>query len=136
MDLTQDNINNDEYEKILAKYNELEKKSLLYKLKRWEIALMKKLRTIISKFNFFKDYNIEKQNEELNEKIKKEMEELNKETKKIEQEKEESIKKLEIEKQNLIKANDQKYVEILDYLNTIKNDKDKLIEFLNKKNLF
>ena len=54
----------------------------------------------------------------------------------IEKEKEESIQKLEAEKQNSIKANDKKYDEILEYLNSIKNDKEKLIEFLNGKNLF
>ena len=76
------------------------------------------------------------QDEELNENIKKEMEIFELEKKMIEKEKEESIQKLEAEKQNSIKANDKKYDEILEYLNSIKNDKEKLIEFLNGKNLF
>ena len=99
---------------------------------------MQKLGDIISHFKLFKEHKdeIKKQNDELNENIKKEMEILESEKKLIEREKEESIKKLENEKQNAIKANDEKYDEILSYLNSIKNDKDKLIEFLNSKNIF
>lgn len=136
-----DNINNmkeEEFKSIEEQYNKLKEKSLLYKLKRWEKILMQKLGNIISRFKLFKDYKdeIKKQNDELNENIKKEMEILEVDKKMIELEKEESINKLENEKQNAIKANDQKYGEILSYLNSIKNDRDKLIEFLNSKNIF
>jgi hypothetical protein len=98
---------------------------------------MNKLEKILHKFKLLKDYKEEfkKQNDEINENIKREMESLEVEKKLIEKEKEESIKKLEIEKQNSIKANDKKYEEILAYLNSIKNDREKLIEFLNSKNL-
>ncbi len=133
-----DNIQNDEeYQKIENEYNKLKEKNLLYKLKRWEKILMNKLGKILDKFKLFKDYKeeIKKQNDEINENIKREMESLEVEKKLIEKEKEESIKKLEIEKQNSIKANDKKYEEILAYLNSIKNDREKLIEFLNSKNL-
>lgn len=131
-------INDQEYKSIQDEYNKLKEKSLLYKLKRWEKILLQKLGNIISHFKHFNEYKeeIKKQNDELNEKIKKEMEILETEKKLIEQEKEESIKKLENEKQNAIKANDKKYDEILTYLNSIKNDRDKLIEFLNSKNIF
>lgn len=133
-----DNIQNDEeYQKIENEYNKLKEKNLLYKLKRWEKILMNKLEKILHKFKLLKDYKeeIKKQNDEINENIKREMESLEVEKKLIEKEKEESIKKLEIEKQNSIKANDKKYEEILAYLNSIKNDREKLIEFLNSKNL-
>ena len=133
-----DNIQNDEeYQKIENEYNKLKEKNLLYTLKRWEKILMNKLGKILHKFKLLKDYKeeIKKQNDEINENIKREMESLEVEKKLIEKEKEESIKKLEIEKQNSIKANDKKYDEILEYLNSIKNDKEKLIEFLNGKNL-
>jgi hypothetical protein len=133
-----DNIQNDEeYQKIENEYNKLKEKNLLYKLKRWEKILMNKLGKILDKFKLLKDYKeeIKKQNDEINENIKREMESLEVEKKLIEKEKEESIKKLEIEKQNSIKANDKKYEEILAYLNSIKNDREKLIEFLNSKNL-
>ena len=133
-----DNIQNDEeYQKIENEYNKLKEKNLLYTLKRWEKILMNKLGKILDKFKLLKDYKeeIKKQNDEINENIKREMESLEVEKKLIEKEKEESIKKLEIEKQNSIKANDKKYEEILAYLNSIKNDREKLIEFLNSKNL-
>jgi hypothetical protein len=136
-----DNINNmkeEEFKSIEEQYNKLKEKSLLYKLKRWEKILMQKLGNIISRFKLFKDYKdeIKKQNDELNENIKKEMEILEVDKKMIELEKEESINKLENEKQSAIKANDEKYGEILSYLNSIKNDRDKLIEFLQNKNYF
>ena len=133
-----DNIKDEDYKSFLDEYNKLKEKSLLYKLKRWEKIMMQKLGDIISHFKLFKEHKdeIKKQNDELNENIKKEMEILESEKKLIEREKEESIKKLENEKQNAIKANDEKYNEILSYLNSIKNDKDKLIEFLNSKNIF
>ena len=136
-----DNINNmkeEEFKSIEEQYNKLKEKSLLYKLKRWEKILMQKLGNIISRFKLFKDYKdeIKKQNDELNENIKKEMKIFEADKKMIELEKEESINKLENEKQSAIKANDGKYGEILSYLNSIKNDRDKLIEFLNSKNIF
>ena len=136
-----DNINNmkeEEFKSIEEQYNKLKEKSLLYKLKRWEKILMQKLGNIISRFKLFKDYKdeIKKQNDELNENIKKEMEILEVDKKMIELEKEESINKLENEKQSAIKANDEKYGENLSYLNSIKNDRDKLIEFLNSNNIF
>jgi len=136
-----DNINNmkeEEFKSIEEQYNKLKEKSLLYKLKRWEKILMQKLGNIISRFKLFKDYKdeIKKQNDELNENIKKEMKIFEADKKMIELEKEESINKLENEKQSAIKANDEKYGEILSYLNSIKNDRDKLIEFLNSNNIF
>ena len=136
-----DNVNNikeEEYKKIQDEYNKLKEKSLLYKLKRWEKILLQQLGNIISRFKLFKDFKeeIKKQNDELNENIKKEMEIFEADKKIIQQEKEESIKKLEDEKQNAIKANDEKYNEILTHINSIKNDREKLIEFLNSKNIF
>jgi hypothetical protein len=136
-----DNVNNikeEEYKKIQDQYNKLKEKSLLYKLKRWEKILLQQLGNIISRFKLFKDYKeeIKKQNDELNENIKKEMEIFEADKKIIQQEKEESIKKLEDEKQNAIKVNDEKYNEILTHINSIKNDREKLIEFLNSKNIF
>ena len=136
-----DNVNNikeEEYKKIQDQYNKLKEKSLLYKLKRSEKILLQQLGNIISRFKLFKDYKeeIKKQNDELNENIKKEMEIFEADKKNNSTEKEESIKKLEDEKQNAIKANDEKYNEILTHINSIKNDREKLIEFLNSKNIF
>ena len=132
------NPKEEDIENIEKEYNKLKEKNLLYKLKRWEKILMEKFGKILSKFRSIKGdkEEIKMQDEELNENIKKEMEIFELEKKMIEKEKEESIQKLEAEKQNSIKANDKKYDEILEYLNSIKNDKEKLIEFLNGKNLF
>ena len=82
-------------------------------------------------------------NEEL--KFKYEVEQLNIDITNLEQEicklkekfneeidlkkKEESIKKIENETDNIIQENKKKYEKIFNYLNEIKNDKDKLIEY-------
>ena len=130
----------DEYdvEGIQSEYNRLNEKSLLYKLKRWEIKLMKKLRKLYLNITliFEQKKEIKRQNQILNEEIKKEMDNLEIEKKEIIQEKEESIKKLEIEKAKLIKEDDKKFTEILSYLDSIKNDRNKLIEFLTRKKIF
>ena len=124
-------------ENLLEEYEALEEKNLLYKLKRWEKNLLKKLRKFFLNISLYKEHKeeINKQNIKLNEDIKKEMENLEIEKKEIIKEKEESIKKLEIEKKKLIDENDKKYNEILIYLESIKNDRNKLIEFLNRKNI-
>jgi hypothetical protein len=124
-------------ENSLEEYEALEGKNLLYKLKRWEKNLLKKLRKFFLNISLYKEHKeeINKQNIKLNEDIKKEMENLEIEKKEIIKEKEESIKKLEIEKKKLIDENDKKYNEILIFLESIKNDRNKLIEFLNRKNI-
>ena len=130
----------DEYdvEGIQSEYNRLHEKSLLYKLKRWEKKLMKKLKKLYLNITFIFEQKkeIKRQNQILNEEIKKEMDNLEIEKKEIIQEKEESIKKLEIEKTKLIKEDDKKFTEILSYLDSIKNDRNKLIEFLSRKKIF
>ena len=67
--------------------------------------------------------------------IKKEMDTFEKEKQEILQHKNESIKQIEAKKQNLIIENDKKYKNILSYLDSIKDDKNKLIEFLNNKDI-
>ena len=99
---------------------------------------MKKLRKLYLNITliFEQKKEIKRQNQILNEEIKKEMDNLEIEKKEIIQEKEESIKKLEIEKTKLIKEDDKKFTEILSYLDSIKNDRNKLIEFLSRKKIF
>ena len=84
---------------------------------------------------YIKEHKIEikKQNENLNKEIKKEMDIFEKEKQEILQHKNESIKWIETKKQILIIENDKKYKNILSYLAPIKNDKNKLIEFLSNK---
>lgn len=134
-----ESINEENIEIIQNEYEALVEKSLMYRLKRWEKNLMKKLRMLYNSYIFIKEYKekIKKQNEELNKEIKKEMANLENEKKEIIKQKDESIKNIEIRKQNLIKENDQKYNKIFSDLESIKNDKNKLIEYLkNNKDLF
>ena len=125
-------------ENIQSEYNRLNEKSVLFKLKRWEKKLMKKLRKLYLNITFIFEQKkeIKRQNQILNEEIKKEMDNLELEKKEIIQEKEASIKKLEIEKEKLIKENDKKLTDILSYLDSIKNDRIKLIEFLSRKKIY
>ena len=125
-------------ENIQSEYNRLNEKSVLFKLKRWEKKLMKKLRKLYLNITFIFEQKkeIKRQNQILNEEIKKEMDNLELEKKEIIQEKEASIKKLEIEKEKLIKENDKKLTDILSYLDSIKNDRIKLIEFLRRKKIY
>ena len=129
------NISKEEekYEQIKEEYDKLVEKSLYYKLKRWEKNLMKKLRSFYLSLKYIKEYReeIKRQNEKLNEDIKKEMDSFEKEKEEIINRKNESIKQIEIKKQNLITENDTKYKKIITYLEEIKNDKNKLIEFLS-----
>jgi hypothetical protein len=125
-------------ENIQSEYNRLNEKSVLFKLKRWEKKLMKKLRKLYLNITFIFEQKkeIKRQNQILNEEIKKEMDNLELEKKEIIQEKEASIKKLEIEREKLIKESDKKLTDILSYLDSIKNDRIKLIEFLSRKKIY
>ena len=129
------NISKEEekYEQIKEEYDRMVEKSLYYKLKRWEKNLMKKLRSFYLSLKYIKEYReeIKRQNEKHNEDIKKEMDSFEKEKEEIINRKNESIKQIEIKKQNLITENDTKYKKIITYLEEIKNDKNKLIEFLS-----
>ena len=129
------NISKEEekYEQIKEEYDRMVEKSLYYKLKRWEKNLMKKLRSFCLSLKYIKEYReeIKRQNEKHNEDIKKEMDSFEKEKEEIINRKNESIKQIEIKKQNLITENDTKYKKIITYLEEIKNDKNKLIEFLS-----
>ena len=117
--------------------DKLVEKSLYYKLKRWEKNLLKIFEYIYLNFKYIKDHKevIKKQNENLNKEIKKEMDTFEKEKQEILQHKNESIKQIETKKQNLIIENDKKYKNIISYLDSIKNDKNKLIEFLNNNDM-
>lgn len=132
------NNEEEDLEQVENEYEELSKKSIYYKLKRWEKNLMKKLRAFILNLKYIKAHKeeIKKQNEKLNQEIKKEMDSFEKEKQEIIKQKNESIKQIETKKQNLIKENDNKYKEILSYLDSIKNDRNKLIEFFKNKAIF
>lgn len=69
-------------------------------------------------------------------KVKDEEEKFKKEKEIILNQKSEEIKKIEKNKKKEIEQDNKKYKNILDYLDSIKNDKDKIIEFLQNKNCF
>ena len=113
---------------------ELEQKNVYSRLKRWEKQLMKKLRNFI---NYVKQ-NIEimeKQKKEFNQEIKKENVEFERLSREKTEEKNKELNKIEDNKNEIINKNEKKYSDIISYLETIKNDKEKLIEFFNKSDL-
>ena len=123
---------------IKNKLNELEEKNKLYRLKRYEKKLMQKYRNILEPNNK-KELIFEKikENEKKFEKqIKEENQNFNKEKEIIIKEKKESLKIIEINKKNKIKENNKKYYNIMSYLESIKSDKKKLIEFFKDNKYF
>lgn len=124
---------------IKKKLKELEEKSKLYKLKRYEKNCMKKYRNILF-YNDKKELIVEqmKQNQKkFEKKLKEENEIFIKEKEIILKEKKETIKLIENKKINTIQENNKKYKNIISYLDSIKNDRKKLIEFFqNNINYF
>ena len=115
---------------------DLEEKSLIYKLKRWEKNILNYLRRFFFKDEKMKQHvrKMEEQKQYFDEKIKKENNNFDRESKEIEQEKKRELNLIEEKKNNTIKNNTQKYNDIILYLEKIKNDKEKLIEFFNNYN--
>jgi hypothetical protein len=116
---------------IKKKLKELEEKSKLYKLKRYEKNSIKKYKKILF-YNDKKDIIVEKmkQNQKkFEKKLKEENEIFIKEKEIILKEKKETIKLIENKKVNTIQENNKKYKNIFSYLDSIKNDRKKLIEF-------
>lgn len=123
---------------IQTKLARLEEKSKLYKLKRYEKNLMKKYRNLLSAKDK-KELAIEKMKEtdkKFEQKIKEENHNFEKEKKMIIKEKKETIRQIEHDKKTKIDENNKKYRNLLSYLDTIKNDKKKLIEFFQNSNYF
>ena len=68
--------------------------------------------------------------------VKDEEEKFKKEKENIINQKTEEIKKIERNKKKEIEKENKKHKDLLSYLDSIKNDRDKLIEFLQNKNYF
>ena len=115
---------------------DLEEKSLISKLKRWEKNILNYLRRFFFKDEKMKQHmrKMEEQKQYFDEKIKKENNNFDRVSKEIEQEKKRELNLIEEKKNNTIKNNTQKYNDIILYLEKIKNDKEKLIEFFNNYN--
>ena len=124
---------------IKKKLEDLEEKSKLYRLKRYEKNCIKKYRNILF-YNDKKELIVEqmKQNQKkFEKKLKEENEIFIKEKEIILKEKKETIKLIENKKINTIKENNKRYKNIISYLDSIKNDRKKLIEFFqNNINYF
>ena len=131
-------MENDIINTIKTKLYELEEKSRVYKLKRFEKNLMKKYRNILLS-NDRKELIAEKIKEnqkKYEENIREENENFYREKELIEKEKKEKIKSIEANTKSRINENEQKYKKLLSHLDTIKNDKKKLIEFFKNYNYF
>ena len=124
-------MNREENNEIKKRYNELLNKSKLYKLKRHEKNEMKKMRKAL----FFLDKK--EIHNKIMEKKKKEFELQNenfeKEKEKIKKKKNESIQNIESNKIRAIKEINIKYKNLFTYLDSIKNDKEKILEFFKYK---
>lgn len=123
---------------IKVKLNELEEKSKLYKLKRYEKNMMKKYRNILLSGDK-KELIVEKMKEDqkiFEKSIQDENANFYREKELIEKEKKEMIKSIENNKKIKIIENEKKYKMLLSYLDSIQNDKKKLIDFFKNTNYF
>jgi hypothetical protein len=123
---------------IKTKLYELEEKSRVYKLKRFEKNLMKKYRNILlsNDKKGLIDEKIKENQKQFENNIREENENFYREKELIEKEKKEKIKSIETNTKSKIDENEKKYKKLLSHLDTIKNDKKKLIEFFKNYNYF
>ena len=129
-------MENDIINTIKTKLYELEEKSRVHKLKRFEKNLMKKYRNILLS-NDKKGLIYEKIKEnqkKFENNIREENENFYREKELIEKEKKEKIKSIETDTKSKIDENEKKYKKLLSHLDTIKNDKKKIIEFFKNYN--
>lgn len=131
-------MENDIINTIKTKLYELEEKSRVYKLKRFEKNLMKKYRNILlsNDKRGLIDEKIKENQKKFENNIREENENFYREKELIEKEKKEKIKSIETNTKSKIDENEKKYKKLLSYLDTIKNDKKKLIEFFKNYNYF
>lgn len=131
-------MENDIINTIKTKLYELEEKSRFYKLKRFEKNLMKKYRNILlsNDKKALIDEKIKENQKKFENNIREENENFYREKELIEKEKKEKIKSIETNTKSKIDENEKKYKKLLSHLDTIKNDKKKLIEFFKNYNYF
>ena len=131
-------MENDIINTIKTKLYELEEKSRVYKLKRFEKNLMKKYRNILinNDKKRLNDEKIKEKQKKFENNIREENENFYREKELIEKEKKEKIKSIETNTKSIIDENEKKYKKLLSHLDTIKNDKKKLIEFFKNYNYF
>ena len=110
---------------------ELEEKKLYYRLKRWEKKIFKYLKNLFYKDENIKGHikNMEEQEKQFENEVKEENNNYEILREKIE------IEKIEEKKNEIIKEKEQKYNNIIAKLESIKNDRAKIIEFFEKPEL-
>ena len=124
----------DDIDEMRKKYEELNNKKSMFKLKRYEKNLLKKYNKYFSNEELIKQ--IEEERNIYNEKIAKENIEYLNEKERLRKEKEVCIKKIENETNSIVQENKKKYEKLFNYLNEIKNDKVKLIEYFKNPTIF
>jgi hypothetical protein len=82
------------------------------------------------------DEKIKENQKKFENNIREENENFYREKELIEKEKKEKIKSIETNTKSKIDENEKKYKKLLSHLDTIKNDKKKLIEFFKNYNYF
>jgi len=108
--------------------------NLLSKLKKWEKTILYYIKNLFFKDEKTKEHmkRMEEQKQYFNDEVKKENDNYEKLSKEIEAETRKEINLLEENKNKIIEENNKKYNDLIMYLESIKNDKEKLIEFFNK----
>ena len=79
---------------------------------------------------------MKKEEELFEEKIKEENKKYNEKIEKILSDKEKKLKSIEDNKNKKIKESNEKFKRLMNYLDSIKNDKEKLIQFFQNTNYF
>ena len=122
-----------EYDTMIEDYKEL-----FGILQQFGKFLIEKVGIVLSFFGNLNEYEykIKMQKAKYEKEYKKEIDNFERERQRIIAERTESIRKIHIKKNNTIKESNDKCNKILSYLDTIKNDRGKLIEFLSQKNIF
>lgn len=106
----------------------------LSKLKKWEKTILYYIKNLFFKDEKTKEHmkRMQEQKQYFNDEVKKENDNYEKLSKEIEAETRKEINLLEENKNKIIEENNKKYNDLIMYLESIKNDKEKLIEFFNK----
>ena len=122
-----------EYDTMIEDYKEL-----FGILQQFGKFLIEKVGIVLSFFGYLNEYEykIKMQKAKYEKEYRKEIDNFERERQRIIAERTESIRKIHIKKNNTIKESNDKCNKILSYLDTIKNDRGKLIEFLSQKNIF
>lgn len=116
--------------KINDEYLEIQNKSYLYKLRR---KIINYLKNLFNKGNYIAQHNenMENHKNEYNQKVINENNNFEMFISKIEDAKNQEIIQIEQNKNKRIEENHKKYNDLISYLESIKNDKEKILLFFN-----